>query len=158
MYRFWAASKELNQTVPRFMTQELDWNQCIHGHQQTFFQGEATSKFCLSFSGCWRWNANGPSQNALPFLPHYSVLIESQFSIFCLKCFLHFGYQKRFSFYKLPNSHFFEHFLRISHNLRIINGQNSMSAGKTGKLDTLAKLFQAMRNRTTCWQEYRTTY
>jgi len=30
--------KELNQTVPSFMTQELDRNQCIHGRPQKFFQ------------------------------------------------------------------------------------------------------------------------
>jgi len=34
------------------------------------FPREPTSKFCLSFSGCWRYNANGRSQNVLPFLPH----------------------------------------------------------------------------------------
>jgi len=26
------------------------------------------------------------------------------------------------------------------------------------KLDTVRKLFQAMRSRTTCWQNYRTIY
>jgi len=33
-----------------------------------------------------------------------------------------------------------------------------MIGGNTRKLVTLAKLFQAMRSRTICWQEYRTTY
>jgi len=46
--------------------------------------------------------------------------------------------------------HFFEQFLQISHNLRIINGQNNMSAEKIRKLDALAKLFQAMRSRAIC--------
>ena len=32
---------------------------------------------------------------------------------------------------KLPNLHFFEHFLQISHNVRIINSQNNMSGEKT---------------------------
>jgi len=50
-------TKELNQTALRFMTQEYDQNQCIHGRPQKYFQG-ATSKFCLSFSDCWRGNAN----------------------------------------------------------------------------------------------------
>jgi len=59
--------KKLNQTVPHFMTQELDRNQCIHGSPQKFFKG-GTWKFWLSFSGCWRYSANGRSQNALPFL------------------------------------------------------------------------------------------
>ena len=40
------------------------------------FPSVATSKFRLSFLGCWRCNANGRSQNALPFLPHYSVLMR----------------------------------------------------------------------------------
>jgi len=52
------------------MTQELDRNHCIHGRLQKFFQVGATLIFCLSFSGCWRCNANGLSQNVLPFLPH----------------------------------------------------------------------------------------
>jgi len=33
-----------------------------------------------------------------------------------------------------------------------------VSSEKTMKLVTLAKLFQAMRTRTICWQDYRTTY
>jgi len=32
-------------------------------------------------------------------------------------------------------------------------------SGKTGReLDSLANLFQAIRSRTICWQDYRTTY
>jgi len=34
------------------------------------FPMKTSSKYCLSFSGCWRCNANGRSQNALPFLAH----------------------------------------------------------------------------------------
>ena len=33
------------------------------GVRRNFPRGE-TLTFCLSFSGCWRWNANGRSQNA----------------------------------------------------------------------------------------------
>jgi len=33
-----------------------------------------------------------------------------------------------------------------------------MRGEKIRKLDTLAKLSQAMRSRTICWQDYRTTY
>jgi len=32
--------KGLNQTAPRFMTQELDQSQCKHGRPQKFFQGD----------------------------------------------------------------------------------------------------------------------
>jgi len=51
----------------------------------------------------------------------------------------------------------FEHFLQLSHNIRIINRQKNMSGEKAKKLDTLVKLFQAMRSRT-IWQGCRTTY
>jgi len=73
-------SQELNQTASRFMTKRIP---CMHGRPHNVFQ-EATSKFCLTFTGYWRCNANGRSQNALPFLPHSSVLVNLQFSIFCL--------------------------------------------------------------------------
>jgi len=43
---------------------------CSHGRSQKFFQGRATWTFCLSFSSCWRCNANRRSQNALLF-PHH---------------------------------------------------------------------------------------
>jgi len=42
----------------------------MHGRPQKFFQGGATSIFAYPFSGCERCNANGPTQNALPFLHH----------------------------------------------------------------------------------------
>jgi len=35
-----------------------------------FFPGETTSAFTLPFLGCYRCNANGCSQNTLPFLHH----------------------------------------------------------------------------------------
>jgi len=37
--------------------------------------------------------------------------------------------------------------LSAINSLRIVNGQNNMSGEKSGKLDTLAKLFQPMRSR-----------
>ena len=37
--------------------------------RRNFFR-RATSTFCLSFSSCWRCNANGRSENALLFLHH----------------------------------------------------------------------------------------
>jgi len=52
-----------------------------------------------------------------------------------------------FSFDKLPNIHFCEYFRQVSHNLRMINSHTNISGEKAGKLDTLAKLFQAMRSR-----------
>jgi len=38
------------------------------------------------------------------------------------------------------------------YNFIVINGQNISSGEKTRKLDTLAKLFQAMRRRPVSWQ------
>ena len=58
-------------------------------------------------------------------------MVEPQFLIVCLKCFLHFGYQKCSSFHNLPNIHFFKHVLQISHNLRIIKVHNNVSGEKT---------------------------
>jgi len=53
-----------------------------------------------------------------------------------------------FSFHKLPNIHFCEHFLQISHNLRTINDEINISGEKPRNLeDALTNLFQTMRNR-----------
>jgi len=41
---------------------------CIMGVRRNFSRW-AISKFCLPFTGCWRCNANGRSQNGLPLLP-----------------------------------------------------------------------------------------
>jgi len=40
-----------------------------HARQQKFFHGEGNVDILLIFSGCWRCNANGLSQNTFPFLP-----------------------------------------------------------------------------------------
>jgi len=54
--------KELNQTAPRFMTQDLDRNQCIHGRPQKYLQGGGNVEFfCLPFTGCWRGGQWCPS-------------------------------------------------------------------------------------------------
>jgi len=39
--------KKLNQTAPRFMTQEFDRDQCIHGRRQKFFQGGGNVQILL---------------------------------------------------------------------------------------------------------------
>jgi len=61
------------------------------------FPGVATLTFCLSFSGCWRYNANGCLQIALLFyttkkMPHKSTCsIRIYFEIFfkwnCIRIF-----------------------------------------------------------------------
>ena len=50
-----------------------------------------------------------------------ACLVGSQFSIICLKCFLQFSYQNAFSFNKLPNILFSEHYLQITHDLKTIS-------------------------------------
>jgi len=40
------------------------------GVRRNFSRGGAASTFCLYFSGCWCYNANGCSQNAVLFLHH----------------------------------------------------------------------------------------
>jgi len=55
--------------------------------------------------------------------------LKSQFCV--LNIFYSSAIRYVFSFHKLPNIHFFilsEHFLQISHNLRMINSQKNMSA------------------------------
>jgi len=51
------------------MTQELDQISASLGVRRNVSSG-SSSKFCISFSGYWRCNANGRSQNTLPFLSH----------------------------------------------------------------------------------------
>jgi len=43
---------------------------CVPPLWKRFRNPRETSIFCLFFSACWRHNANGQSQNALPFLQH----------------------------------------------------------------------------------------
>ena len=119
------------------------------------FSREETSKFCLSLTGCWRYNANGRSHNALFFYTIslcWSNLNSQSFvwNVFCTSAM-----RNAFSFHKLPNIHFCERFLQISHILR---QRPEHERWKPRKLDTLAKVFQAMWSRTICWQSYRTTY
>jgi len=40
------------------------------GVRSKFSRGDAKSTICLSFSGCRWYNANGRSQNTLPFPNH----------------------------------------------------------------------------------------
>jgi len=45
----------LNQTAPRFLTHELDQNQCIHGRTQEFFPGgKSRNLFRLPTMSC-KW-------------------------------------------------------------------------------------------------------
>jgi len=49
---------ELNQTAPRFMTQDIDQNQCIHGCPQKFFQGSNVEILFILFrllTMQWKW-------------------------------------------------------------------------------------------------------
>jgi len=41
-----------------------------HRRSKKVFHWSAKSTFCLPISGCWRYNVNGRSHKALPFLHH----------------------------------------------------------------------------------------
>jgi len=47
--------------------------------------------------------------------------------------------------------------LTLRHNLRTISTRININGEKTRKLDTIAKLFQTMRNRPESQHDYRTT-
>ena len=53
--------------------------------------------------------------------------LNLNFQYFVWNVFYTSAIRNAFSFRKLPNIHFFAHFLLISHNFRIINEQNNMS-------------------------------
>ena len=149
--------KELNRTAPRFITQELDRNQCKHERPQKFFQGEYvdillilfrlltmqckwtfTKRFTLStplVCTVWNWILN---------------LLSKMFSSLGLSgmVFLFINFQ-------------ISTFPALSTNKSSFkNNQRPKQHGrrKTRYLDTVAKLLQAMKSRIICWQGYRTTY
>jgi len=62
------------------------------------------------------------------------LMLNSQF--FVWNIFSTSAIRNAFSFHELPNIHFFEQFLQISLNLRIINDQKNTSGEKTRNLDT----------------------
>jgi len=128
------------------MTKELDQNQCIHGRRRNL-PGEVTSKFCLSFrfltTQCKRtFTKRFTLSTPLICVGSTSILNLLSEMFFTLRL-------PEFLFLFINSLYpFFLHLLQVSHNLRTINGQNNMSGEKTRRLDTLAKLFHAMRSRT----------
>jgi len=56
-----------------------------HGRPQKFFRDGAKSTFRLSFSACWRCNANGLAQNASPFLHHKEN--AQYYGNSCIQCY-----------------------------------------------------------------------
>jgi len=46
---FFSDLKELNQTAPRFITEEVDRNQCIHGRPQKLFPGRNVEILLILF-------------------------------------------------------------------------------------------------------------
>ena len=44
--------------LPWKAVQMREKRRCLHGRPQKFFQGGAKSTFSLSFTGCWRFDAN----------------------------------------------------------------------------------------------------
>ena len=126
------------------------------GVRRNFSKG-TTSKIGLSFSDCWRCNTNGGSQNALPLLPISLYWLNLNSQSFAWNVFYTLAIRNAFSFHKLSNIQFFEHFLQVS-QFKNIQRPEQHERWKNRKLNTLTKMFQAMRSRTICWQDYRTTY
>ena len=83
------------------MTQQVDRNQCIHGRTQNFFQG-GRRNFAYPFQVADDARQTDVHKTLYAFYSFYPLVCaawtEPKFSIFCLKYFLHFGYQKCFSF------------------------------------------------------------
>jgi len=98
-----------------------------------------------------RWNFAYPFQVShdamqmdvhIMLYPFYSISLcwlNLNSQSFVLNVFHTSGIRNAFSFHKLPNIHFFEHFLQISHNLRIINGQNRCLSGEKWESCTLSQ-------------------
>ena len=104
----------------------------------------------------WNWTNNEYVCHSLIRLSwlnrtHFWNLLTELFSTLRLS-------ERFFLFINFLMSIFWEHFLQISHDLRTINHQINISGEKTWKLDTLAKLFQTMRNGSVSWHNYRTSY
>jgi len=57
----------------------------VMGVRRNFSRGGAKSTFWLSFSGCWRCNANGRTRNASPFL-HHKENVQC-YGNSCIQCF-----------------------------------------------------------------------
>ena len=126
----WLKTIEPNST--RFMAQELDRNQCVHGRQQKFFLGGNVtillSHFRLLTMQCKQtFTKRFTLSTPLVCAGWTSILnlLSEMFSALQKCCFFH----------KLPNIPFFQQFLQLSHNLRIIiNGQNNTSGENNKKV------------------------
>jgi len=68
-----------------------------------------------------------------PFYPISLCCLNLNAQSFVRNVFYTLAIRNTFSFHKLSNIHFFEHFLQMSHNFRIINIQNNMSCEKNKK-------------------------
>ena len=88
--------QQLNQTASRFMTQELDRNQYIHMSVCRNFSSWGNVEILLILQVADDGMQMNIHKSFNLSTLHLSVVVESQLSIFCLKCFLHFGYQKCF--------------------------------------------------------------
>jgi len=84
------------------------------------FSGGATSKFRLFFSGCWRCSVKGLLQTLCPFYPITLVCVgwTSILYLLSVDCnvFSTSAIRNAFSFHNVPNIHFLERFLLISHS------------------------------------------
>jgi len=94
------------------------------------FQGGATSKCAYSLQVADSAMQMDVHKTLYRFYPSSLCWLNLKLSTFRLKCFLHFGCQKCFFFHKLPNIHFFDHFLQIAHILRISTARTTSALKK----------------------------
>ena len=131
--------KELHQATPHFMTKELDRNQCMHGLPQKFFQGgNIEILFILQVSDDAM--QTDVHKTLYPFCPISLCWLNLNSQSFVWNIFYTSVTRNAFSFHEYPICPFFEHFLQVSYNLRIINRQNNTSGENIRKLGTPAKL------------------
>ena len=83
-------------------------------------------------------------------LSHFSVLVgqNSLLKSFVWIVFCIWAIRNAFAFHKLPNIHFCEHFLQISHNLRTINAQINIRGKNNTKVRHSRKVVSLYLNTT----------
>ena len=113
-----------------------------------------------AYSHNWVWDGPEPTISTFAVLSLVCVFwTQLTMKPFVQTVFYTSPIRNAFSFHKLSNIHFWDHFLQIRHDLRTINNnQMNISGEKSWKLDTLAKLFQTMRNGYVAWHNCRTIY
>ena len=122
------------------MTQKFYWNQCIRGRLQLCFQGGNFEILLILFRLLTMKHAMQMDvHKTLYYLISLTCLcwLNPSSQSFVWNLFCTSAIRNAFSFHKLPNIHFFKHFLQISHDFIIINDQNNTNGEKKQESKTL---------------------